>query len=287
MKKLFLLFSFFFVLNVSAQQDFRWLKLKNYKIAKLSDSLKETSGLVFRNNKLYTFNDGGNTSEIFEIDKKTGKILNKIKTNLKNFDWEAIATDSVNFYIGDFGNNWGTRRDLKVYKYQNDGNSVEIPFNYPEQNDFSQKPQANNWDAECLILKDGNLHIFTKEWQSNKTTHYKISPENQNAAKLEAYNLGYLATDASYFSGKLYIVGYTKKAEVFLTVFSEDSNGLFFSAKPEKFYLGMATKLGQVEGVAVNNDGIYISAEEFNVKIFHVKQSLYFVPRGNFEKAFR
>jgi hypothetical protein len=53
----------------------------------------------------YHLNDGGNTNEIFEIDKNSGKILNKIQTNFPNKDWEAITNDGENLYIGDFGNN--------------------------------------------------------------------------------------------------------------------------------------------------------------------------------------
>ena len=138
MKKILALFSFFFVLNFSAQQDLKWLKINKYKVATLSDSLKETSGLTFFNGKLYTFNDGGNSSEIFEIDKSSGKILDVIKTDLKNKDWEAITSDSTNTYIGDFGNNAGTRKDLKIYKIPfKDSVKIdsiqEIPFFYPEQ----------------------------------------------------------------------------------------------------------------------------------------------------------
>ncbi len=291
MNRIFFLFSFFIFLNLSAQQDFQWLKIKKYKVATLSDSLRETSGLTFMDGKLYTFNDGGNTSEIFEIDKNSGKILKKYETGLKNFDWEAITSDSLNFYIGEFGNNWGTRTDLKIYKIQKNSVSsgTELKFHYPEQQDFSRKPQANNWDAESMIFRNGNLHLFTKEWQSYQTAHYVLQPsagtEKQNAQKLENYNLGFLATDASYFNGNLYVIGYTKKMEVYLSVFKEDGNGVFFTEKPQKYYLGSTSNLGQIEGIAVNDDGIYISAEEFRLVIFNADQALYFVPWKVFEKA--
>ena len=59
MQKILFLFSFLFALNLYAQQDTKWLKIKKYKVATLSDSLKETSGLTFFRDKLYTINDGG------------------------------------------------------------------------------------------------------------------------------------------------------------------------------------------------------------------------------------
>lgn len=283
MKKLFVLFSFFCVLKISAQQNFDWLKIKQYKIATLSDSLKETSGLTFFEDKLYTFNDGGNTSEIFEINPKNGKIHNKINLNVPNFDWEAITNDSVNLYIGDFGNNWGTRKDLKIYQFNPNSTEIkEIKFYYPEQKEFVKKPQNNNWDAESMIFAHQNIHLFTKEWSSYQTTHYLINPyisEIQPAKKVETYNLGYVATDAYYFDKKLYLIGYTKKMEVFLTVFQESSEGFFFTEKPKKYYLGLASNLGQIEGIAVDNEGIYISGEDFNFKIFKAKPSFYFIPK--------
>lgn len=286
-KKTFFLLSFLYVLNISAQQNYEWLKIKKYKVATLSDELKETSGLKFAGEKLYSFNDGGNTSEIFELDKLTGNIINKINTGLTNTDWEALTSDGSHFYIGDFGNNWGIRKDLKIYKVPQSSptpaTAETISFHYPEHKEFIGRPHNNNWDAESLIYKDGHLHIFTKEWQSYQTAHYRLnstsSEEIQNAEKLETYNLGYLATDASYFKNKLYIIGYTRKMEVFLTVFKEDQDGKFFTQKPQKYYLGQTSKLGQIEGIAVNDDGMYISGEAFKFKIFNAKPSFYFIPK--------
>lgn len=295
MHKLFSLLSFFVVLNVSAQQNLKWLKLKNYKVSTLSDSLRENSGLTFYGDRLYTFNDGGNSSEIFEIDKNSGKILKKIKTNLPNKDWEAIANDGENFFIGDFGNNAGNRKDLVIYKIPFQDNSIQkdsiktISFKYPEQTDFSAKNLQTNFDAEAMIYSDIDqlVHVFTKEWQSKNISHYLINPlnfsEEQNAKKWETAELGFVATDASFYDRKLFVVGYTKKAEVFLAVFEEDENdGSFFKNPPQKFYLGSATKIGQVEGIAVNSDGIYISSEKFKTPLGTVLPTLYFIPKEKF-----
>src|SRR5690606_41727006 len=101
-----------FLQSFTAPQT-RFFKLKKYETAAFSDTLKENSGLSFFNGKLYTINDGGNSSEIFEIDPKYAKIKSSFQTSVKNVDWEAIASDSVSLYVGDFGNNAGTRKDLK------------------------------------------------------------------------------------------------------------------------------------------------------------------------------
>lgn len=283
MKKFILVFLFFSFL-FSFSQKTEKLALRKYKIATLSDSLKETSGLTFLKDKLYTLNDGGNTNEIFEIDKNSGKILSKLKTDFPNKDWEAITSDGENFYIGDFGNNAGSRKDLAVYKTDFQGNYSKNSFNYFVQNDFSTRYLSHNYDAEAMIFHKEKIHVFSKEWSSKNISHFTTdlqNSENQSLVSLESFHAGFVITDAAYFEGKLYVVGYTRKAKVYMMIFEENSEGLFFSKPLKKYKLGSFLSVGQVEGIAVNKDGIYISNEDFSKFIFSVKQRLYFIP---FEK---
>ncbi len=282
MNRLLSFFVFFLFADGFAQQE-DFLKIGRYRVAYLNDSLKENSGLSFRNGRLYVMNDGGNSSEIFEIDKSSGKILKTIKTGLTNIDWEAIASDSLYFYTGDFGNNAGTRKDLKIYKIPYDNNSAaqEIPFFYPEQQDFSRKVINNDFDAEAMIVLNGKIHVFTKEWVSKSTTHYVLNPEladNQAAEKTESFRTGFVVTDAAYFNGRLFLIGYTKNTEVFLSVFNESEPGVFFSQQPIKYYLGSSLSLGQIEGIEVDENGVYISGEEFRTPLGTAKQAFYFIP---------
>ena len=283
--------SYFLVLLLSIQisaQKTQRLNLKNYKIAILSDSLRESSGLTNLGEKLFSFNDSGNTSDIFEIKPGSSFIEKTFQTGLKNMDWEAITNDGENFYIGEFGNNLGTRKDLQVYKapFKNDSIIIDsikaIPFYYPEQEGFMPKNINNNFDAEAMIFLDGKIHIFTKEWITNTVSHYAINPnlsENQPAQKLESFDTGFVVTDASFYDNKLYVVGYTKKARVFLMIFEKDENGnLFFNKPLKKYALGSAINIGQIEGITATEKGIYISGERFSIKIKKVPQSLYFVP---------
>ena len=285
---LFLLLSF----QISAQKTQK-LNLKKYKIAVLSDSLRESSGLTNLNGRLFSFNDSGNTSEIFEIKPGSSFIEKTFPTGLKNIDWEAITNDGKNFYIGEFGNNLGARKDLKIYQvpFKDDSliaDSIKIiPFHYPEQLDFSPKNINNNFDAEAMVYLDGKIHLFTKEWVTNTVSHYLIDQnltEDQPAQKLESYNTGFVVTDASVSGNNLYVVGYTKKASVFLMIFEKDDSGnLFFSRPAKKYALGRAYKVGQIEGITATEKGIYISGERFSIKIKKVPQSLYFIPFKDLE----
>lgn len=274
-------------------QKIEKLSLKKYKIAVLSDSLKESSGLTNLDGRLFSFNDSGNTSEIFEIKAGSSYIKKTFQTGLKNIDWEAITNDGENFYVGEFGNNLGTRKDLKVYQipFRNDSiiaDSIKtIPFFYPEQTDFTPKNINNNFDAEAMIFSDGNIHLFTKEWITKTVSHYVIDKnltENQPAKKLESFDTGFVVTDASVFENKLYVVGYTKNASVYLMIFEKDETGnLFFNKPLKKYSLGRAYNVGQIEGITATEKGIYISGERFSIKIKKVPQSLYFIPFKDLE----
>lgn len=285
MKKLMILLLLMCSKTAFSQQQPDFLKLRRYRVAYLSDSLRETSGLTIVDGKLYTFNDGGNTSEIFQIDKKTGKILAKIKTGLPNTDWEAITNDGKSLYIGDFGNNAGQRQDLNIKAINllsaTSGQTAEIRFFYPEQKNFENQLLSTDFDAESMMLINGQLHIFTKEWNSKGVSHYIVDPmiPTQEAIKTESYNTGFFATDAAYFDGKLFLIGYTRKTEVYLSVFTESAPGQFFDSAPKVYYLGSALNIGQIEGIAVDGDGVYISGEAFRTPFGTAKQSFYFIPK--------
>jgi len=297
MKK-FLLIVTLFIFQSAFSQRTDFLKIKKYRVGYLDDKIEETSGLNILNGKLYTFNDSGNAAELFEIDKKSGEIIRTLKTNVINTDWEALANDGKNFYIGDFGNNAGTRKDLMIYKVPygriDTANTIKIPgseraldgtrilFYYPEQTDFTSKNTKNDFDAEAMIYLNGKLHVFTKEWASKATSHYIVDPEIselQKAEKIEAYTTGFVVTDASYFDKKLYLIGYTKKTEVFLDIFTETEPGIFFKEKPKHYYLGTALSLSQIEGISVDETGMYISGEKFRSPLGTTKPSFYFIPK--------
>ncbi|MDH6254420.1 hypothetical protein M2347_004147 [Chryseobacterium sp. H1D6B] len=292
MKKFILILSLIiFQTGFSQKTDF--FKIKKYRTAYLNNKIQESSGLSLFNGKLYTFNDSGNAPELFEIDKTSGEILNTFKIDAQNKDWEALTNDGENFYIGDVGNNTGTRKDLKIYKvsfkdeHLNNDSIKTISFHYPEQQDFTSKNLNNDFDAEAMIYLNGKLHLFTKEWASKSTTHYVIDPavsEIQGAEKIETYTTDFVVTDASYFDKKLYLIGYTKKTEVFLDIFEETESGLFFKENPKHYYLGSALSIGQIEGIAVDEKGIYISGEKFHSPLGNTKPALYFIPNEKFSR---
>lgn len=288
MKKIFLFVLYLLTISIYSQ-EVKSIKLKKYFVGYLSDSLQENSGLDFLGTELITFNDGGNSSELFFISKTNAKIKKSISTGLLNKDWEAIASDEHYIYIGDFGNNGGSRIDLAIHKIPIPKDSLSqneiqsLPFYYPEQKDFTFKNLHTDFDAESMIFHNGKLHIFTKEWLSKGVAHYILDVHHnqpQPAQKIEYFPIGFMVTDAAYFNHKLYLVGYSKNLKAYLHIFEESPDGYFFNGKHNQYKIGNLLKIGQIEAIAVDSTGIYISGEKFIFPLKTVRQSLYFIPFG-------
>ena len=108
MKKILLLFVILLFQELSSQ------KIK--KDYPLSKEIEETSGLEIVDDLLVTHNDSGGEASLYYLSKK-GKIINKRKIkSATNKDWEDITRDDKYIYVGDFGNNFSNRKDLKIFK---------------------------------------------------------------------------------------------------------------------------------------------------------------------------
>ncbi len=151
-KELILIFFLLISLILTGQQP-------SQELGPMPDIVFETSGLIFYNGKLVTHNDSGNTPQLFEIDTVSLEITRTVTLkNVENVDWEDIAQDDLYIYIGDFGNNLGTRQDLAIYRIAksdyNGSDSVMaevINFEYEDQVDFTNVGNSD-WDAEALFV---------------------------------------------------------------------------------------------------------------------------------------
>jgi hypothetical protein len=253
---------------------------KAVKIANLDDQIFETSGLVCNNGFFWTHNDSGNENALFKLDTN-GKIVKKvIIINAANKDWEEITQDEENFYIGDFGNNSGNRKDLKIIVIKkNEAESLDsingkfINFNYPGQVSFTNKWYKHNFDCEAMIYKDRKIYLFSKNWSDKKTKVYSLdlNTENQTAKLIDSFNVKLLVTGASYNpnSGKIVLIGYKyNKASLksYLIELSGYSDGGFFNGKVKRTNLHLFDS--QTESVTfVNNENyLYITREGISKK---------------------
>lgn len=244
-------------------------------IQKLPSELNENSGLIFFDGLLWTFNDSGGKNLVYGFDLN-GEIQKTVEIeNAENVDWEEIAQDEKHVYIGDFGNNNGNRKDLKIYKIDKDdltkkGDKVEaeiIEIEYANQKDFAFGMQVTEFDCEAMAELDDHLYLFSKDWKNQYTTVYKVPKKKgkYNIEPLEKFNINGLVTGADFSPDKtrLAIVGY-RDYTPFLWVFSGYENDQFFTG--EKSFIQMdSIHNAQTEGICfLNNDILLISCEETN-----------------------
>lgn len=141
------------------------------RIAYLDKKLNESSGIVFENsNSFWTINDGGNSATLYNIDS-TGKIIREIDVpDSKNRDWESITIGNNGYlYIGDFGNNNNSRKDLVIYRIKfyevlgNDKLDVDkIEFSFDDQEDFPPNDSELKFDCEAMVAINDSIFLITK-----------------------------------------------------------------------------------------------------------------------------
>ncbi len=252
------------------------------KIHALPNAVHEISGIAkLANDRLYAINDSGNDNTLFAISDE-GKIVKKIKIKgAKNIDWEDLAYDQENnIYIGDFGNNYNDRKDLRIYKVSgvlSDSISVsKIEFVFEDQHKFPPKKKNFNFDVEAFIYLNGSLYLFTKNRSSKFTGTTKLYKLPALAGKHEAQLIGSYNTcddpDDCFITGatinqsrnKIVLLTYNK-----LFVLSDFTQDNLFDSSIEKIKLN---HYSQKEGICFKNDStLYITDE----KMKHKKAGLY------------
>jgi hypothetical protein len=259
-----------------------------YPVTTLATTLKvntpavtENSGIEWINGSVYTFGDSGNPPSIFKIDTTTGKALQVITvSNFGNTDWEDITADSAYLYIGDFGNNDGDRKDLKVLKiaksqFINNASSVvtvtaqAINFSYADQTSFSSNGNTN-FDCESVISIKDSLYIFSKDRGDLKTRVYRLpkTPGTYTVSPYTNYNVNGKITGADYnpTTNEVILVGYLSGDKSSFVWLLTDFQGTdFFSGNKRRLELGNTNTAWQTEGIAFYNETsthrIFISCE--------------------------
>ena len=236
---------------------------------RLPDSIKETSGLIFWQKRLWTMNDHKQPF-LYGINAKTGIVERKVKLiGVNAYDWEDLTQDDQYVYIGDFGDNELFERKIKrtIYKVdkkameENDSVTVE-KINFTVEgyyNDRKGLPNHTNFDFEAMIARNDSLYLFTKEWINQQTTIYVLPKKTGHwlARKRESYFVDGLITGATFFASTntLALCGYNTDMKTYLMpfviVFSGFKGDDFFSGEKRKVFLGKP--FHQVEGIATNN----------------------------------
>lgn len=226
----------------------------------LPEEIKESSGLLFWNGSLWTHNDSGNANVLYRLSPTDGSLQGEVRIeNAANTDWEDLAQDDNYFYIGDFGNNNGTRKNLRIYRIPKSELSRDevtadlIFFNFPDQTDFTSRPKAHNFDCEAMTACDGQLFLFSKNHLDLQCRLYQLpaNPGTYEATLLQSFDTKGLITGADLDLNKntLYLSGYfkTDRYRPFLWVFSDFPNTDFWQGTATQINLDVFRK---TEGIS-------------------------------------
>ncbi len=263
-----------FVLAAIVQNTVAQSYVTPVTVTTLPADIEETSGLLNLNGELWTHNDSGDDPVLYQVDPADGDIIRTVEvTNADNVDWEDITLDDTYIYIGDIGNNDGSRTDLKIYRVEqsdlaeNDEVSAgEISFYYSDQTSFEPNYHNTNFDCEALMHYQGNLYVFTKNWLDYETNCYVLPKTigNHEAILHSTFDVSCLISGATLVpaSGAVALIGYTTSGGSYTWVFDAFEGDDFFGGESIKL---IWTVLSQIEGVcpAGGND-LYISSEEFS-----------------------
>jgi hypothetical protein len=226
----------------------------------LPDELKETSGLYCPEvGSAYTVNDSGNKPIIFNIDP-TGLIVDQIVVATNNTDWEALTGDDEHFYIGDVGNNKGTRKFIQIHTVpkqhiKNEDNVTTSKVFYRNNVIKNNEYLNHDFDAETLININNSLFLFSKSWNTGTLFIYqldKVMPEQLVEAVSEIKGLSGVITGGDFDrkNNRFILVGYELKGmgsfHPFITILNRDLT------LHKSFGL---SGYGQVEGVCVTPNG--------------------------------
>ena len=255
--------------------------------AELPKEVKETSGLFFDKGRLWTHNDSGGKPILYGLDTTTFEVVQTITLkNAKNKDWEDVCTDGRNVFVGDFGNNKGKRKNLRIYTFPlkdipTEGNvSIQVDsicFSFADQMDFDNKTHQHDFDCEAMFATDEYLYLFSKGWASGTTKLYRLSksPGKQVAKVVNGFDSQGLVTGADYDreNGILVVVGYVKQVWLpFLyLIYDFDDTGVNLSNRRFELHNYLGT---QTEGICFFDHGkCYLSAEAspvFSSRVFAI-----------------
>ncbi|MEE9374127.1 MAG: hypothetical protein V3V00_13830 [Saprospiraceae bacterium] len=264
--------------DVSESEVLEYVKIDLDTIHATFDPLvQETSGLMKINDTYWTHNDSGGDPYLFEFDINTGDVIRSVLIlGVKNVDWEEITIDSTHFYIGNFGNNFGNRDNLAIYKGRIDDlltknrvNVEQILFSYPDQNKFYHGYNHNH-DAEAMVLYNEQIYIFSKNWEDRRCKLYVLPKVagTYSAKQISEFDTKGTITGAalSLNNDELMLLGYVpipnQGFDPFIWKIRNWEGSDFFSGTKKRYDF---TIRRQMEGVVYMDDRtLAISSEDEN-----------------------
>jgi hypothetical protein len=161
--------------------------------ARMPKELRESSGFAHAGGgAFWTLVDGGGPASLYKI-ASDGQLMETLPLPLRNLDWESLTRDREgNIYIGDFGNNFNRRQNLRIYKLDPLSQHIDtISFQWADQPAFPPSKKEFNYDCEAFFWHQGALHLFTKARGNRQVQHY-ILPDQPGTYTPEPVESAYV-----------------------------------------------------------------------------------------------
>lgn len=257
----------------------------------LPPNLYEASGISFLSDlsSVYLHNDSGDGPFVYQLNTD-GSLAGISSLGTDAVDWEDICqAPNGLLYLGDFGNNRGRRKDLKIYCYTPATGAVDsIGFTYPGQNGQG-RTIAGNYDCEAMVWFQNDLHLFTKAQPGLRkkywSYHFRL-PSTPGQYQAELVDSLYInkrtitgaALDTS--TNELVLISYNFKrwlgffpvvasSLITLTDYPEDQ---FYRGKLRRRNVSWGLPI-QYEGVSIfNDDFVYIVTEKTPIRRAFLKR---------------
>lgn len=238
----------------------------------LPASLSEISGMIAFPGGWLVHGDGGSASALYRLNS-SGICTDTLNIAASNQDWEDLAADSKYLYIADFGNNNGTRKDLRILKISRD--SLHLPvirphiieYQYPDQKDFTSNT-FSDFDAEAMVSLGDSLLLFSKSKETAVCRIYSLPvvPGKYTARLIDTLALPFWVTGASIRDEQLLLIGYAPNWDLSLSPWFYE--GRWTGGKLQKkqgHWMNLKTDGStQTEAIATDSAGrIWVSAEAY------------------------
>ena len=221
----------------------------------------ETSGLAISDDTsyLYTIEDSGNGPFVYKI-SKDGQCLERWDLlRFSNIDWEAMASDSNSYFIGDIGNNLRNRDTLTIYRKNYKTGFEELPATQ-----FVCDHPLAPFDFEAMFFANESIYLITKNHGEKYTYLFRveINYELNNITPIDSARIRGQITGADFDAENKLLIMTGYRWYIPFVLIKKDATPSTALCKPFKrrtFWLRPAVQTEAV--VIVSPDEIYISSE--------------------------
>ena len=255
----------------------------------LAKEVEGTSTLFFLDGRLWTCNDHGQL-RLYALDTLTGPVDSTVDLGVKVYDLEEVTQNDSCLYFGDFGDNRGVRKDLRILRLAKEDfrqgryRFDTIAFSYPDR---ASGTLARNFDCEAFVVLGDSLYLFTKQWVSQGSTIYVLpaTPGSYKARRSTTLDTRGLVTGACYLgdSRHLVLLGYTLILYPFVYIVDDFEGWHMGNGRRVQLDIPLGT---QAEGIA-SSDGrnFFLTNETFQKLFFESKAALQKTDLGGYLRS--